>query len=64
MNDRTMLTTGQAAEYLGVTVRSLGANWFRWGLRPYRVGRRNLYRVGELERFLADNRISEPRKVA
>jgi hypothetical protein len=59
MNDRTMLTTPQAAEFLGVTVRNLGANWHRWGLTAIRVGRRNLFRVGDLERFIADNRISQ-----
>jgi hypothetical protein len=64
MNDRTMLTTPQAAEYLGVTVRSLAQNWHHWGLTPYKVGRRNLYRVADLERFLLDNRITEPRRVA
>ena len=59
MEDR-LLTTREAAHYLGVTPRALGANWYRWGLTAYRVGRRNLYRVSELERFLADHRISEP----
>jgi len=63
MNDRRMLTTPQAAEYLGVSVRNLGTNWHRWGLTPYRVGRRNLFRASELERFLADHRISEPTPV-
>ncbi len=64
MNDKTMLTTAQAAEYLGVTVTSLAQNWHRWHLTAYKVGRRNMYRVSELEKFLAHNRISEPRRVA
>lgn len=37
MNDRAMLTTRAAAEYLGVKERALAQNWFRWGLRPSRV---------------------------
>jgi Helix-turn-helix domain len=64
MNDRTMLTTREAATYLGVKERALAQNWFRWKLTPSRVGRRNVYRVSDLERFLADNKISEPRRVA
>jgi hypothetical protein len=60
MNDKTMLTTRDVAVFLGVTLRSLGANWFRWGLTAYRVGRRNLYRASELERFLTDHRCRSP----
>jgi hypothetical protein len=63
MNDRAMLTTRAAAEYLGVKERALAQNWFRWGLTPSRVGRRNMFRVADLERHLADNRISEPMPV-
>jgi len=62
--DKKLLTTEEAARFLGVTYRSLGANWYRWGLTAYRVGRRNMYRVCELERFLANNRITEPRRAA
>jgi hypothetical protein len=64
MTDKIMLTTAEAARYLGVTPRSLGDNWFRWKLTAYRVGRRNVYRVSELEKFLADHRISEPTPVS
>ena len=64
MTDKTMLTTAEAANYLGLSARTLGANWYRWGLKPYRVGRRNMYRVCDIEKFLAASRISEPRRVA
>jgi excisionase family DNA binding protein len=64
MNDRTLLTTREAAAYLNVKERTLGAHWYRWGLRPSRIGRANRYRVSDLHRYLADHRISEPRRVA
>jgi len=63
MNDR-MLTTRQAAEYLGIKERALAQNWFHWGLTAYRVGRRNQYRVSDLDRYLEDHKITEPRRVA
>ena len=64
MNDRTLLTTKETAAYLNVKERTLGQHWFRWGLRPYRVGRSNRYAVADLDRYLADHQISEPRRVA
>jgi excisionase family DNA binding protein len=62
--DKTMLTTAEAARYLGTTPRTLGDNWFKWKLTAYRVGRRNVYRVADLDRYLADNKITQPRRVA
>jgi Zn-dependent peptidase ImmA (M78 family) len=63
MTDKTLLTTKQAADYLGVSSRALGARWSKWGLTPHRVGKRNMYRVAELEQYLADNVISKPQAV-
>jgi excisionase family DNA binding protein len=64
MNDHTMLTTRAAAEYLGVKERALAQNWFRWHLTAYKVGRRNMFRVSDLERYLKDHKIAEPRRRA
>jgi excisionase family DNA binding protein len=47
--DRTLLSTAEAAAYLGCSARTLGACWRKWGLRPYRVGKHNMYRVRDLE---------------
>jgi excisionase family DNA binding protein len=55
MNDR-LLTTEQAAEYLNVKPRILGAHWRKWGLSPYKVGRRNQFRLSELDRWLESRR--------
>ncbi len=59
-----MLTTGEAAAYLGVGVRNLAANWQCWGLRPYKIGKRNMYRVGDLERWLSAQRHPAARRTA
>ncbi len=50
--DRRLLSTAETAGYLGVPVRSLQANWKRWELKPYRVGKRLQYRVSDLESWL------------
>jgi excisionase family DNA binding protein len=62
--DKIMMTTAEAARHLGVSSRTLGDNWYRWKLTAYRVGRRNVYRVSELDKFLADNRITTPTPVS
>jgi helix-turn-helix protein len=66
MNDRTLLTTREAAAYLGIKERALAANWFRpdWALTVYHVGRRNMFRVADLDRWLEDRKTTEPRRRA
>jgi excisionase family DNA binding protein len=64
MND-TLLTTREAAAYLNVKERTLAAHWDRWGLTVYQVGRANMYRVSDLERYLEDHKKTAPvRRVA
>jgi hypothetical protein len=36
--DRTMLRTAEPMSYLGCSVRTLGAYWRKWGLRPLSHG--------------------------
>jgi len=62
MNDKTMLSTEEAADYLGVKLRSFAQNWHRWGVTAYQVGRNNRFRVSDLEQFLDDHRATEPRR--
>jgi hypothetical protein len=64
VTDKTMLTTRDAAAFLVVSYRSLGENWYRWGLKAYRIGKRNMFRVSELEKYLQDHAITEPQRVA
>jgi excisionase family DNA binding protein len=61
MTDHRMLTTREAAEYLHVKYRALGENWHKWGLTAYQVGKRNMFRVSELDRFLQDHATKKPR---
>jgi excisionase family DNA binding protein len=59
-----MLTTRDAAAYLGVSERSFAANWHRWGLTAYAVGRRNMYRLADLDAWLESRRLTTVRGAA
>jgi excisionase family DNA binding protein len=54
--DRRLLGTAEAAQYLGVPVRSLQANWRVWSLRPYKVGRSLKFRASDLEVYLSEHK--------
>lgn len=51
-----LLTMGQTAEFLGVPLRSLQANWRKWELPAYSVGKRIQFRERDLEQWLQNHR--------
>lgn len=56
-----LLTTAEAADYLGVTVNWMRSNWRVYGIRAHRIGRHLRYRVRDLEGWLLDHAETEPR---
>ena len=53
-----MLSTRQAAEYLGMSYCTLVKRWKWLGLKPYRVGGCLKFRERDLEAWLEDRRAS------
>ena len=51
--DRELMSTRQAAEYLGIPAKSVGNNWRRYGLTPAKIGKRHVYRKCDLDTFVA-----------
>lgn len=47
----------QAAEYLGVPVRTFEKNWRAWGLIASFYGRRYHFRIRDLDHFIESNRV-------
>lgn len=46
------LTTGEAAQYLRVSISSIKTMIYRGQIRVHKLGRRNRYRRDELERLI------------
>ncbi len=53
-----LLALRQAADYLGVPVRTFEKHWRDWGLAGYLYGRRWHFRIRDLEHWLESRRIN------
>ena len=53
-----MLNMRETAEFLGVPYKSLQANWRRWEVPAYRIGKRLQFRERDLETWLAKHAVT------
>jgi excisionase family DNA binding protein len=53
---KTWLTTKEAAEYLGTTVRWMKANIHLQGIPHRRLGNQYRFKIDDLEKFMEGNR--------
>lgn len=53
---KTWLTTKEAAEYLGTTVRWMKANIHRLGIPHSRLNNQYRFKIADLEAFMEGNR--------
>lgn len=58
----TTMTMAAAAEYLGIGITTFKENYLRWGIPHYPLGRRVMFRAGDLEDWLKSRRQEGPRK--
>lgn len=66
LNPARLLTRPEAAAYLGVSTYTLNewASSGRYGLRFYRVGRKCMYRLIDLEAFLTARAVTPSKEEA
>jgi Helix-turn-helix domain len=64
MVEKQFLTTQETAAYLGISARSLQGNWHRWKLYPTRIGKRNMWRKTDIDKYVKDHIITEPMRVS